>query len=114
MSSKRVGVLVALIYITVEVQLMNDALFSLTLSFSLTVISNTLPLPSERRMVVNVHPSVELFRRNVEGEMRRMGEEERVMFTKDMSVSARFPFTASIRDEGNPVVNGPSKPMEAM
>ena len=107
MSSKRVGVLVALMYITGEVQLVNVALLSVRFSFALSVMSNTLPFPSLRLMLVKIHPAVDVFRWNVEGEMRSRGEEERVIFTKEMSVSVRFPFFALIRDEDSSVVDVP-------
>ena len=108
MSSKRVGVVVTLMYRTGDVQLVNVALVSVRFFlFSSSVISNALPFPSFRLMLVNMHPIVDVFRRNLEGEMRRRGDEERVMLTKEISVSVRFPFCALMRDEDNSAVDVP-------
>ena len=66
------------------------------------------PLCLPRQMLVKVHPSVDVLRRNAEGEMRRRGEEA-VRFAKEMSVSVRFPFCALRRDEESSAVDVPMK-----
>ena len=101
-------VVVTLMNSTGDVQLVNVALLSVRFFlFSSSVMENTLPFPVVRRMFVKVHPAVDVFRWNVEGEMRRRGEEERLIFTKEMSVSVRLPFCASIRVEDNAFVEVP-------
>ena len=73
MSSKRVGELVVILMNrTGDEQLVNVALLSIRFClFSSSVISNTLPFPSLRWMLVNMHPTVDVLKRNVEGEMKR-------------------------------------------
>ena len=89
-------------YITRDVQLVNVAVLSVRFFFfSSSVISNILPFPSLRRMLQNMHPLVDELRRKVEGEMWRKREGERLMFTKEISMSERFPFCASMRVEDN-------------
>ena len=103
-SSKRVGVVVTLMNRTGEVQLVNVALLSVRFFlFSSSVISNTLPFPSVRRMLLNMHPLVDVLRRNVEGEMRRKREGERLMFAKEIAMSDEEVLIVNKRREDFPI-----------